>query len=409
MKNRSWLDLTCFVLGAAALVTVLHGCRSGTSRRLANAVSSGDVGEISRAFHDATYDTFARMSISVPAMREYLMHPNPYVRYTAARYLYVAGDQTGYRVLLELVRAHDPVWVRYDVPREVIEAAGTDKEDLRVSAARVLGKYRQKDAAPAILALVAVAPDGQVVDALKKLGIRATPAGSTRFFATSAESYGIVGASEFIPDLILTLEHPHPPDLASYPNLRVATAWALAELTGERRYVEVVAEAAQRTIDRGPGLADDSAYDDSSKALEYMGSLHNPRAREVLESALGSQHPVAEQYAVVNLLFNQEGGSQMARQVVLRELRGKKHMLGADLLLNLAASLNDAETMTTAEMYNPAGLWFLYAIERRNWPIYNWIDDYVVKLNGIPKLARPERLFGERRDQRTMPAPLPIP
>ena len=89
-------------------------------------------------------------------------------------------------------------------------------------------------------------------------------------------------------------------------------------------------------------------------------------------------------YTPVNLLFNQPGGSEKAKQVVLRELRGEQRKLGTELLLNVASKLDDPEVRAAGEAFDQRSgdrSWKLYAVVRRQWPIYNWIDDYVVTLN----------------------------
>ena len=117
------------------------------AQALGDVVPGGDTGEIVRQFDEVIYGPFVKMDESVPAMRPYLKDPSPFVRYTAARSLYVAGDRSGYATLLELVRSPEPVLVRHNFPKEVVEAAGTNEEDLRISAATVLGKYRQRASA----------------------------------------------------------------------------------------------------------------------------------------------------------------------------------------------------------------------------------------------------------------------
>jgi hypothetical protein len=69
---------------------------------------------------------------------------------------------------------------------------------------------------------------------------------------------------------------------------------------------------------------------------------------------------------------------------VLRELRGEQRILGTELMLNIAAQLDDSGIRAAGEAFDQRtgeNSWKLYAVERKQWPIYNWIDDYVVVLN----------------------------
>ncbi len=96
-----------------------------------------------------------------------------------------------------------------------------------------------------------------------------------------------------------------------------------------------------------------------------------------------SRNPVAVQYSVVNSLFNQTAGVVQAKRVVLRELRGEQQKLGRELLLEIAAKLDDSEVSAAGRSFDQRTgehSWHYYAVERKDWPIYNWIDDYVVDL-----------------------------
>jgi hypothetical protein len=53
-------------------------------------------------------------------------------------------------------------------------------------------------------------------------------------------------------------------------------------------------------------------------------------------------------------------------------------------MLNIAAQLDDSGIRAAGEAFDQRtgeNSWKLYAVERKQWPIYNWIDDYVVVLN----------------------------
>jgi hypothetical protein len=164
--------------------------------------------------------------------------------------------------------------------------------------------------------------------------------------------------------------------------LKTATAWALAR-AGRQDYVSYLAEAAQVAVDAMPHSA--GASNANSYAVRDLGSLRNPVATQILEKALESKNNAAVEYAVVNLLFNQPGKSEKARQAVLRQLRGGEQKLPLDLLLQVASKWDDPEIRAGGEEFDRRsgdGLWKYWGIERRKWSIYNWIDDYVTSYEG---------------------------
>ena len=333
--------------------------------RLREAVATKDHGEISRAFHEAIYGRWQKMAEALPAVRIYLSDPDPFVQYTAARTLYTAGDRSGFQMLLQMVAAKD--------------AIPEGNQDLRVEAARMLAMFREKKAIGEIVKLYSSTSGSGLLSALSTLGGQEIVSELEKqgFYANkfSIVRYGILQIQSFTPQIAATFQQ------TSNAELKNATAWALAR-TSDENYTNYLAEAAQPAIDANPKGS--QKFDESTAALRYLGSVQSPIAKQVLERALDSNNPVAVQYAVVNLLFNQPGGSEKAKQVVLRELRGEQRKLGTELLLNVASKLQDPEIRGAGEAFDQRSgdrSWKIYSVERRQWPIYNWIDDYVVVLN----------------------------
>jgi HEAT repeat protein len=332
------------------------------AEQLRQAVASKDHGEIVRAFHEAIYGRYQKMSEVLPAVKSYLAEADPFVRLTAARTLYTAGDGTGYETLQAMVTVN--------------EAIPEGKQDLRMEAAHVLAKFREVKAADGIIDLYSQTKDGELLSALATLGIRAPEAKQFPFVSSklAITEYGKVGASELVPMIASTFEK------TTDPKVKCAAAWALARF-GQEGYENYLAQMAQSAINAE--LKENRKFNESAAALRYLGSLQSPLAKQVLEQALDSNHPMAVRYAVVNLLFNQPVRSEIARQVVIRELRGEQNKLGTELMLNIAAKLDDPEVRAAGEAFDQrsgSGGWKLQTTERRQWPIYNWIDNYVIAL-----------------------------
>jgi HEAT repeat protein len=366
---------------ALALVAGALACGPSEYERLSipDAVATGQHGRIGLTFSYVVHGYGGPMAPLLAQIRPLLAHPDPYVRMTAARYLYWVGDTSGYAALVAIVESPDPVReFGYDRERHHL----TDEQlgaDLRVGAATILGKYRQHDALPALRALYAQLPDSPLAGALVPFGVRVD--GDRGFEPRRSRYYGIVGAREFVPQLVSTF------DTTKDAEIKRQAAWSLARITGEDRWVEYLAGVARTALDPAAKGADREVL--RRQILRYLGSLEHPLAHRVLEEALDSSSAEAVQWATVNLLVNQADGSEKARQVVLRQLRGEHHLLAWETLLDLAAALDDAEiaeAFATFERRDTPGM-------HHEWPLYNWIDEYVLVLRDPPPRVHPERLL----------------
>jgi len=383
--ERRWWKSSSSAL--VVLVACALACGPSECERISitKAVATGEHGRIALAFSYTVYDHRGRMAPLLAELRPLLTHLDPYVRLTAASYLYYVGDTSGYAVLLALVQSPEPVpEFGYDRVRLHLTAEQLGK-DLRIESASVLGKYRQREALPAIRALYARLPAAEIAQALVTLGSRTDA--DRGFEPQRSKYYGIVGAREFVPQLVSTFE------TTVKPEIKTSAAWALARMTGEDRYSEFLAGLARTALD--PAASEADRYLRLWQTLKYLGSLEHPLARRVLEEALDNTFPVAVEFATVNLLVNQAEGSEKARQVVLRQLRGEHHLLPWERLMELAAALDDPEIAAAGEAFDRArhdASYRVAAVDHRDWPLYDWIDDYVLVLRDPPPRVRPERL-----------------
>ena len=93
-----------------------------------------DANDTIPAFHDVIYDQYARpMAEVIPALKCFLTHPDPWVRFQAAEDLYIAGDNSGCNVLIDILKTDHPV-------------RGDGGRELRAAAGQILMKYREKRA-----------------------------------------------------------------------------------------------------------------------------------------------------------------------------------------------------------------------------------------------------------------------
>lgn len=339
---------------------------SPPSIMLRDALESGEQRRILKGFHDVVYDRVAKMDLVIPALKEYLTHPDPFVRLQAAQGLYIVGDKSAYNVTLELVRRTEP-----------FDAMGND---VRIEAASLLGKFREHRAANEILALFSRCTRGQeqFESIFGALGLQPEETRNAPFIADAFAmlQYARASRADFVPKIREVFE------TTPRREVKNAAAWALATMTQEDRYVlHLVAEAepvlAQRLMSRG------SVWDENPKTVKYLGSLNHPAAKAVLTRALHSPDPQIASYALVNLVFNQ-GGAPEATDFILREMKGESAVLPRETLFQVAAKVSDPAVEAAGlefDRRNPLeGAWRLYAITRKDWPIYSWVDDFVVRL-----------------------------
>jgi hypothetical protein len=91
---------------------------------------------------------------------------------------------------------------------------------------------------------------------------------------------------------------------------------------------------------------------------------------------------------VVNLLFNQPGRSEKAEQLIMQQMQALPLRLGSwEMAFRIAAKINTPEMRATGQSSGESGapLWQCWGVKRKNWPIYSWIDDYVVELNDLKR------------------------
>jgi hypothetical protein len=183
-------------------------------------------------------------------------------------------------------------------------------------------------------------------------------------------------ATNFIPQITDAFQNSRDQDI------KMAAAWALATLQGDQDSVKFLVQTAQLAING----SQQSIYTSNIEALKYLGSVQSPVAKAALEMALDSQNLPVLEIAMANLVFNQNGSAK-ATEKIISQLNGDtppSNQIGVTLLLNMAAKMqNDPGIAAAGERYSVGDGydWQLYTVERKNWPIYNWMWDYTHKIN----------------------------
>jgi hypothetical protein len=340
--------------------------------RITSAAESSDPGALIRAFHMATYSRSLKNVEIQEAFRHFLQNDDHYVRFLAAKYLYITGDDSGKYIFLDTIQMPEPFNV--------------DGVDQRIRAAQILAKYRDVSTIQVISGLYARTKDGSLLGDLALLSARLP--GAENFSYIGRESalteYGLVYAKNFIPNIKETFNS------STDSKIRLGAARSLAQMTGGAEYINYLVETTREAI------SNQSSARDTLTAVEYMGSINAPEIREVLLLGLQSNEPSIVRSSAVNLLYNQNGGYEPVRKLLLAELKlsnVKDFKLGESLKWNLVTQMSeDAQIERAAKNYSERTHlfdWEYYVVERRDWPIYNWIDNYVVNLNSSPKSSFP--------------------
>ncbi len=349
-----------FVTAAALLVYALKGTSlrytidglviDSPKWELRSAVASGDDGNILRAFTKATYRPVWKMSEAIPTMQSYLSNPNPLVRCYAAKALYTFGDQSGYQTMLDLVKM--------DGPMIHIEQS-------------ILALYSKADTSQ----LWGRELKGAVVTGLIQMAPEIAKTLTTKDFyneASSITDYGLLDDEQFIPQISSTFQ------ITQKSDVKMAAAWALATMKNDPDATNYLIQTAETM------LGQSHSPFEMRDMVKYLGTLQDSRVKPLLEKALDSDDPSVVQCAIVNLLYNQ-GGSDKAKGVLAEALNLKRMNLPWDWVWQVAAQFKDDRKIKEAgdnfARTDVTESWQLWTGDRQNWPIYNWIDGCVLKLN----------------------------
>jgi len=355
------------------LTSILTGC-DAYDQAMDSAVSAGNHGEISRAFHAATYNKRSGLESTRRSLKRYLEHSAPVVRFLAAKNLYVLGDASGYDALIKIIQSSD--------------SALLHKRDLRLWAIDLLRQYREKRATPDIYRFFTQTKSIDAFNALLRLEGKnapvdplsaypdARPYPSTTVFSLALKNPLL--ATELASE---TFEDPKCPDIYAERSRQIA-AWALLRAGAGEPYFSYLRDQAEKAIsgDRPPANKDTNQY---RKAFEYLASVNGSPVKEVLVRALESSDDRVVQVALVNLIFN-HNDLPASRPRLISELEQRTISLGSEFTLQLVAALDDPELQRAANEFtklDSSGQWRMWSVARKEWPIYNWIDDYVVILN----------------------------
>lgn len=342
------------------------------AQQLEKAIASGDQGEILRTFSDVIYDRYASMDKSIPPLKRYLDDSDPFVRYLAAEDLYLAGERSAaFPVLDKLIRSENAM--------EVFEW------DVRERAIHLLAKFRDTEGRSAALDFYKRTKIGRVRGDLVKLGcdeVLENLGQRKGYYPSSStmEACGMLKASSKVTLIEDAFANPRGPYHDDYVPTKLAAAWALTRIRSDPASLDYIATYVENhLLARDPGGLP-SYLPEVLQALKYLGTIDDDRATKVLEMAAKGENPHMARVAVANLIINKPGKSEVAKQVLLREIRNEIFTIGVDLTCNLAVYSKDSELCKAAAGWGGDEWRFRSKAERAKWPIWSWAADYIIIL-----------------------------
>lgn len=311
------------------------------------------------------------MSEAIPALKSFLNNTDPWVRLQAAEDLYIAGNNSGFQPLVNLMQADQPI-------------RDYDGSDIRVHAAEVLGKYREKGAVNALIDYSRKPGNDWVITRLARMKGVSLPDDLVQKIKLSNNSiYLMYNLMLVNPQLAKDLAQSEFEKAKDGTGTKLHAAWVMLKAGEKDPYYSYLMGYAQVAI-AGKIPPSASASDAYEFSLKILASFKDPEIKAMLENALNSKTTEIVEIALVNLFFNQ-GGSDKARQYLLSQFGGPTNLLvDSDFLMQLAAVINDPQINAAAASVvqrTESSRW-AYFSDRKNWSVYTWIDDYVVDLNG---------------------------
>lgn len=332
-------------------------------KQVADDVAKGD-----RTVWLHTFNNLLDLSVprdeAVRIAKGYLNHPEPIIRYEAARLLYFIGDRSGAQTLIQLVLA--PQWI----------AIPGVETDLRAWAASTLASYRDTRGTSAVAALYFANPDD-----LDLLGYAAN-----------------LGAQQIVPEMVADLKkNDLRVGLVQYAQLGVVEAKPLAEeqFHNESARVEMRVAAAGAMLrfgEREPyvgyllDIADHYAAGDlvrgtdlavaGQNAFQSLSLVHSVEVQDLLERALDSKNAIVDEHALVALNLDYPE-SNKGRDRLLQSLIGKGQF-SANTVFRLAAMSADNE-IRTAAAHRDDSLWQRAALHEKNWDKQVWLRNLGVR------------------------------
>jgi hypothetical protein len=340
------------------------------------AIASGDMGAVSRAFNMAAYSRGFKNSELQEAFKVFLNNANTQVRLLASKYLYLTGDNTGKNTLIGIMQSPKPSLV--------------DGVDQRLLAAQLLTQYREDSVLSALVEFYEKCKTPGLLHDILMMSQGQVPASIYNEQSRSSDPYGLFALSLSNPQLATekaktAFNSPKVSGIYKASIINTA-AWVMAANgTMDPYLAHLIAQSEKAIRQEIPSGYDTNVY---REALKYLGSVDSPQVREVLQAGLQSESAEVVQYSAINLLFNQSGGYESVKQRLLHELNPsnvKDFKLGEELKWHLVTVLsNDLDVSRAAQAYSKQTQlfdWEYNVVERKSWPIYNWVDNYVVKLN----------------------------
>jgi len=339
---------------------------------LNEAIASHDERAISEALTDLIYSGRWSRDQMIAVLKETLKTNDSWLWLAAARKLYVIGDQSGRSRLVELLALDDPVY-------DFSPALSSGKYDRRIISAEILGKFRDAEAAQALLMLYNKTLDRRLLVPLVKTGSPEVvqilkDVSGNQPSVSLMELYGLSKAKSESP-LFVSVQRDPSIDMP----VRIAAAWANTRVSNDGDSAKFIRDFIEtQMVNRA---SDNNIV---QTAVKYLGTLNDAESISLLERiATQSNGSDLVQVATANLILNHSNQSSVGTKLVIAEFT-KPTKLGLDFAVKLAAASNDPALTQAGQAFDDRRqvewIWKQQGADRLKWSVWGWADDYVLEI-----------------------------
>jgi hypothetical protein len=348
---------------------------SSPAEYLNSALNSQNQSEVLPAVIYVLHKSPWTQSSAISAVEKIINKVSPWLKLCIAEELYEVGARSARTTLTELVNSSNPILIASD------QASGKSF-DLRFSAARIIGKYRDYEARQAVVDLYRKTKSRELLDSLAKL--RVDEAGSiieiTMGAKKTSKLFEYYGLLNYGPGIELASESLGNPKASM--SVRLAAAWALAKTRRDPKalsYIhdfvsaELLPDAEIRGIDERQMIY---------TVIKYLGALQDDRSKDLLEKiASKNTDQIVTEHAIANLALSYPNQSLVARQMIINRLTTTTNKISYRLSIQIGARMNDDEINKAGEASDEISggdQWKRETTGIANRPIWSWADQYLL-------------------------------
>jgi hypothetical protein len=364
----------------AGLQAIFSGMEKAGARRLSSAhqsideaLKTKDIRAIAQAAHALVYDSPWPRAEVIEALRMLLVNDQPEIRLVGARFLYLIGDISGRKAIMDIMSSKSPI--------EISSLAYTGgRYDLRFKAAELASKYRDRESKDAVLALYQSTRSRGLLHCLVNLEVD-NVGQMIKDDIGNQPSYRLMelyGLAKFNAEAsyMEKLRRDESLDMRT----RLAAAWARTQVVNDYESAKFIRDFVDSQV---PKFSADLAA--VRGAVQYLGTQKDAESIALLERVAKQSNNVdLVRTAAANLVLNHSGQSTVGSDLVIEELTHKPAKLGIELAVKLAVASTDPRLKQAGRSFDARRegerIWKREGVNREQWSLWGWADEYVLVL-----------------------------